>query len=275
MSHPDKFGEGHEEDTKVHEGDTLFVDLCVFFVSFVQQHYIYAMEGNNNGRIFIYGSGANPRFVQYLATLTGKSRPRLCFLPTASADSSYAIDYWNSTCSGLDVEPFVQKMFISSYDQKVSFEEVLLSMDAIVVGGGNTLNMLAIWKAQGVDQILRAAWEKGIILSGGSAGSLCWFEQGTTDSRPKAISKIDCLGFLKGSHCPHYDSEPTRRPLYHSYIRSKEFKAGYACDDHAGIYFEGNDVKKVVSLGDESNAYYVYEENGEARERKLEKEILN
>lgn len=229
---------------------------------------------NKNRRIFVYGSGANPRFVKYLADLTGKSSPRLCFLPTASADNPYGINYWYSTCVPLGIKPFVQPMFISSYNQEASFEEVLLSMDAIVVGGGNTLNMLAIWKAHGVDTILRSAWDKGIILSGGSAGSLCWFEQGTTDSRPKEITKIECLGFLQGSHCPHYDSEPTRRPRYHSYIKSKEFKAGYACDDQAGIYFEDNTVKKVVSLKEESNAYYVYEENGEAKERKLEKEVL-
>src|SRR5687767_13777000 len=115
-------------------------------------------------------------------------------------------------------------------------------MDAIIVGGGNTLNMLAIWKVQGVDKVLQQAWKKGIILAGGSAGSLCWFEQGTTDSRPKEISKIECLGSIKCSPCPHYDSEPTRRPLYHSYIRSKEFKAGYACDDKAAILFQDNDV---------------------------------
>jgi dipeptidase E len=235
---------------------------------------ITGTEKSKNGRIFIYGAGNNPRFVEYLATLTGKSTPRICFLPTASADNPYLINNWYSICETLNVKPFVQRMFISSYDQQLSFEEVLLSMDAIVVGGGNTLNMLAVWKAQGVDQVLRSAWEKGIILAGGSAGSLCWFEQGTTDSRPREISKIECLGFLKGSHCPHYDSEPTRRPLYHSYIRSKEFKAGYACDDRAGIYFEGNEVKKVVSLKEDSNAYYVYEENGEAKEKKLEKEVL-
>jgi dipeptidase E len=227
------------------------------------------------GKIFIFGGGFNATFISYLAKLTGKSSPRLCFLPTASADNPWGINAWYEQCSVLDVKPFVQRMFISSYSQKKTFEEVLLSMDGILVGGGNTLNMLAVWKAQGVDKILRTAWENGIVLSGGSAGSLCWFEQGTTDSRPKEISEIECLGFLNGSHCPHYDSEPTRRPLYHSYIRSKKFKNGYACDDLAGIYFEGNEVKKAVALREESNSYYVYLENGEVKEKKLEKEVLS
>ena len=87
-------------------------------------------------------------------------------------------------------------------------------VDGIVASGGNTLNQQAIWKAQGIDVILRQAWDRGIVLGGASAGSLCWFEEGTTDSRPKELTTVKCLGFLKGSHCPHYDREPDRRPLY-------------------------------------------------------------
>ncbi len=103
---------------------------------------------------------------------------------------------------------------------------------------------------------------------------LCWFEHGTTDSRPKEVTKVECLGFLKGSHCPHYDSELQRRPLYHRYIGEKSFKPGYACDDGAAIYFEDNTVKQVVSLRDEANAYYVFDENGEVKEKKLDKIVL-
>ncbi len=95
--------------------------------------------------------------------------------------------------------------------------------------------------------ILRQAWDRGIVLGGASAGSLCWFEEGTTDSRPKELSKVDCLGFLKGSHSPHYDAEPGRRPLYQKMIGSGQMKPGYACDNDAGIYFEDNTVKRVVS----------------------------
>lgn len=225
-------------------------------------------------KIFIYGAGAISLFLPQVKSLTGKSNPRMCLLPTAIADNPYAINTWFEQCNQLGIQGFVQRMFISSYDQKQSFEEVLLSMDAILVSGGNTLNMLAIWKAQGVDVVLRKAWERGIILSGGSAGSLCWFEHGTTDSRPKEITKVDCLGFLKGSHCPHYDSEKTRRPLYHSYIRAKEFKPGYACDDRAAILFHDQEVHKVFALNETSNAYYVSLEDGEVKETLLNKELL-
>lgn len=227
-------------------------------------------------RIFIYGAGATSQFLRYIISLTGKSNPRMCLLPTAVADNPYIINNWYERCNELEIQGFAQRMFISSYEQQQSFEEVLLSMDAILVSGGNTLNMLAIWKAQRIDIILKKAWEQGIILSGGSAGSLCWFEHGTTDSRPKEISKIDCLGFLQGSHCPHYDSEKTRRPLYHTYIRSKEFKPGYACDDRAAILFHDQEAHQVVALDEESNAYYVYLDidKDEVKEEKLEKTII-
>lgn len=225
-------------------------------------------------RIFISGAGVISDFLPYIKSLTGKANPRMCLLPTAVGDNPSIIIRWYERCAELDIKAFVQRMFISSYEQDQSFEEVLLSMDAIVVSGGNTLNMLAIWKAHGIDKILKTAWERGIILSGGSAGSLCWFEHGTTDSRPQKVSTVDCLGFLRGSHCPHYDSEPTRRPLYHSYIKSGEFKAGYACDDRAAILFHGDEVEDVVSLNDTSNAYYVYLDNNDVVEKKLEKRVV-
>ena len=121
-------------------------------------------------------------------------------------------------CAPLNVEPSHQISFIASTQQPRSWEDVFLSVDGIVCSGGNTLNQQAIWKAQGIDVILRQAWDRGIVLGGASAGSLCWFEEGTTDSRPKELSKVDCLGFLKGSHSPHYDAEPGRRPLYQKMI---------------------------------------------------------
>lgn len=198
----------------------------------------------------------------------------MCLLPTAVADNPYTINNWYERCHQLSISPFVQRMFISSYDQKVTFEEVLLNMDAILVTGGNTLNMMAIWKAQGIDRILKDAWEKGILLSGGSAGSLCWFEHGTTDSRPKEISIVECLGFLEGSHCPHYDSETSRKPLYHHHIKSGSLKPGFAVDDRAAILFNDQQVEQVVALNEESNAYYIGLEGGEIFERRLEKTVI-
>jgi dipeptidase E len=166
---------------------------------------------SSNGKILIAGGDFNHVFIRYMATLTGKPRPRLCYLPTAAADNQQGIINWYEQCAQLDVVPFVQRSFISSYQQTETFAEVLLSMDGIVSSGGNTLNQQVIWKAQGIDTVLRDAWSRGIVLGGASAGSLCWFEEGTTDSRPKDLSIVQCLGLLPGSHSPHYDKEPERR----------------------------------------------------------------
>ncbi len=226
-------------------------------------------------KILIAGGGFNTPFIRYMATLTGKPRPRMCYLPTANADSPGGSISWFRMCAPLNVTPFVQESFIASAQQTQSWEEVLLSMDAIVASGGNTLNQQAIWKAQGIDVILRQAWDRGIVLGGASAGSLCWFEEGTTDSRPKALSTVQCLGFLKGSHSPHYDREKDRRPLYQKLIGSGEMKPGYACDNDAGIYFENNEVKRVVATRAEAKVYYVSVVNGKVVEKVLQPELIS
>jgi len=213
-------------------------------------------------------------FIRYAAQLTGKPRPRLCYLPTASADSPQGIISWYRNCAPLSVAASHQESFIASTRQNRSWEEVFLSVDGIVCSGGNTLNQQAIWRAQGIDAILRRAWEGGIVLGGASAGSLCWFEEGTSDSRPKELSKVDCLGFLKGSHSPHYDAEKDRRPLYQKLIGLGQMKPGYACDNDAGLYFEGDDVKRVVSTRAGAKCYYVSIVDGEVHERVMEPELI-
>lgn len=237
--------------------------MAVSSLGFAQDQYI-----------FPFGGGLNKAFIMEIVKLTGKERPRICYLPTASGDSEQGIIRWFELVNDLPVEPHVQRVWISSYNMKQSFEEVLLSMDAIMVGGGNTLNMMAIWQAQGIDVVLKKALEKGIVLSGGSAGSLCWFINGTTDSRPKELSVVEGLSFLPFSHCPHYHSEEYRRPLYHKNIANGIFKAGYAMDDYSGIIFKNGKPFRVVSLGEEYNCYFVSLKNGEVAEEKLKAEIL-
>lgn len=226
-------------------------------------------------KILIAGGGFGTAFIRYMAELTGKPRPKLCYLPTASADSPSGIINWFRNCAPLNVEPSVQESFIASTSQLRSWEEVFLSVDGIVVSGGNTLNQQAIWKAQGIDVVLKKAWDQGIVLGGASAGSLCWFEEGTTDSRPKELTTVQGLGFLKGSHSPHYDREPGRRPLYQKLVGSGEMKPGYACDNDAGIYFEDNEVKRVVATRDGAKVYYVSRVNGKAVERVMEPERIS
>ncbi len=230
---------------------------------------------NPNRKILIAGGGFNTAFIRYMAELTGKERPKICFLPTASADSATGTLTFFRNCAPLNVEPSMQESFIASTRQSRGWDEVFLSVDAIVVSGGNTLNQQAIWKAQGIDVVLREAWDRGIVLGGASAGSLCWFEEGTTDSRPKELSVVQCLGFLKGSHAPHYDAEPGRRPQYEKLIGSGQMKPGYACDNNAGIYFQDNEVRRVVSARAGAKCYHVSLVDGKLVEKVLEPETIS
>ena len=225
-------------------------------------------------KILIAGGGFGTTFIGYLASLTGKQRPRLCYLPTASADRDSSALRWYQNCAPLNVEPHMQVCFINSNRMDETFEDILLSMDGIVVSGGNTLNQQVIWKAHGIDEILREAWDRGIVLGGASAGSLCWFEEGTTDSRPKELTKVECLGFLRGSHSPHYDAEGNRRPTYHRMIQSGEMQPGYACDNDAGIYFEDNEVARVVHTRPDAKVYYVSVQGGRVVERLIDAEMI-
>ena len=219
--------------------------------------------------LFPYGGSVNKEFLKFIIRLTKKENPKICFIATATGDNPAAIINWYSVCEGLPMRPYFQKSFIASYTETKTFEENLLSMDAIVVSGGNTLNMMAIWKEQGIDTVLRKAYDKGIILSGGSAGSLCWFEGGTTDSRPLDLSIVKCMGFIQASHCPHYHSELLRKPLYFENILKGKLSPGYAIDDKAGIVFENEKYVKVVAIDDKSNAYYVSVVDGKIDEKLL------
>lgn len=225
-------------------------------------------------KIFVYGGGFGKEFVRYIKEQTGKSNPKVCFLPTASGDSERGIINFFEVCSDQGVQPSVMRVWIASPTAPKSWEEILLDVDAIIVGGGNTLNMMAIWKAQGIDIALKKAYEKGIVMAGGSAGSLCWFKSGTTDSRPKELTIVECLGFLDFSHCPHYHSEEARRPLYHKNILSGNLAPGYACDDRAGLLFINGTLKEAVSTEASQNSYFVTVKDGKISEEKLTSRIL-
>ncbi len=150
-------------------------------------------------------------------------------------------------------------------------EGFLLAQDVIYVGGGNTENMLAIWRIHGVDRALRRAWESGIVLAGLSAGSLCWFETGTTDSFGPALAPLSGgLGFLPGSHSPHYDGEATRRPLYQRLVAEGTMPPGYAADDGAALVFDGTDLAEVVASRPAARGYRVERgSHGDAIETEL------
>jgi len=253
------------------------VKLFLLAVAFFQNsHGQDTLSKTIDKIIFIAGDAFedNRLLIKYVASLTRKTNPRVCYIPTAAADNPYAIAAWYATCVDLPLRPFVMRTFLSASPSQQTFAEFILSMDAIIVGGGNTLNMLAIWKAQGIDTVLKEAYNKGIILSGGSAGSLCWFTGGYSDSRPKELTIIDGLGFLNFSHSPHYDSDPRRRPLYHQGILNGKLRPGYACDDLAGLLFVNGTLKRSVSQDAQNNSYFVSVVEGKIVEKSLPGEII-
>ncbi|MDQ5821783.1 MAG: peptidase E, partial [Actinomycetota bacterium] len=159
--------------------------------------------------------------------MTGKERPRICFVGTAGAeDAETALELYEGFRARAEVS--FLRFFPWPPEDLRAFA---LGQDAIFVGGGNTANMLAIWRVHGLDRVLREAWEAGVVLCGVSAGMICWFEAGVTDSfGPQLEGLLDGLGFLPGIACPHYDGEERRRPVYTSLVR-EGFPPGYAAED--------------------------------------------
>jgi dipeptidase E len=201
----------------------------------------------------------------------GRPRPRVCFLPTASGDavSSVARFY---TAFARRAEASHLELFGRKVADLASF---LLQQDVIYVGGGNTANMLAIWRVHGVDGILRDAWDEGVVLAGRSAGSICWFEGGTTDSFGALAALQDGLGFLPGSNSPHYDGEPERRPTYQRLVAAGELPAGYAADDGVALVFRGTELAEIVSERPGARGYRVERgPDGGAVETALETRVL-
>jgi dipeptidase E len=223
--------------------------------------------------IFACGASIEKTYIEYVVELTKKVKPKICFIPTAVYDNPLAIIQWYEDCSTLNVIPTVLKTFIESDPNQQTFEEQLLDCDAIIVCGGSTLNMLAILKAQGIDTVLRKAYDRGIILAGGSAGSLCWFTGGFTDSRPKYLSQIDCLGFINYSYCPHF-SNVNRKTLYESAILNHTLNEGYACDNLAGLLFINGVLKKSISQNKDNNNYFISIKDGKINEELLPAEII-
>ena len=135
--------------------------------------------------------------------------------------------------------------------------EQALAADAILVCGGNTANMLAVWRTHGFDRVLREAWEAGVLLTGWSAGMICWFEAGVTDSfGPQLAGLPDGLGFLPGSACPHYDGEERRRPVYTELVR-EGFPPGIALDDAVAAVYEGTELREIVTARPDARGYRV------------------
>lgn len=198
----------------------------------------------------------NPRLDRWILSLARKRRRRrVLFVPTASGDSESPLTRFHRAFRKHDCETSHLPLFNR---RDADLREVVLSQDVIYVGGGNTANMLAVWRVHGVDALLREAWESGTVLCGVSAGAICWFEAGLTDSFGPALQPLHGgLGFLPGSFCPHYDGEAARRPGFTSAVASGALPAGYAADDGVGVLFEGTALADIGASRPKVWAYRV------------------
>jgi dipeptidase E len=200
------------------------------------------------------GGGLEDHWLTLARGVHGHDRPRVCLIPTATGDDEAVIDHFHDVF-GAKAETTDLRLFDRTIDDIASF---LLDHDGVFVSGGNTASMLAVWRTHAVDVALRAAHEAGVLLAGRSAGGLCWFEGGTTDSfGPRLTALCDGLGLIPGSHCPHYDGEAARRPTYHAMVGSGELLRGLAVDDFAAAIFDGPELVEVVAAFEGRSAYRV------------------
>jgi len=240
---------------------------------------MYAMTTVSRDRhIVAMGGGGfsqepdNPLLDRYILGLARDDHPAVCFLPTASGDAAGYIERFHAAFAPLPCTPTHLSLFDPPTPDLRSF---VLAQDVVYVGGGNTRNMLVLWREWGLDRILREAWEGGIVLAGLSAGAICWFEQGVTDSvRPGSLIAIAGLGFLPGSACPHYDGEEGRRPNYHRLVEGGALGAGYAADDGVALHFVDRRLAHIVSSRPKAWAYRVEKVGAAVREAPLRPRYL-
>jgi dipeptidase E len=212
----------------------------------------------------------NPALDLYVLSQAQTSRPAVSLLGTAGGDADSFLVKFYKAFSRYDCRP----SHLPFFQRTPNLRDHLLRQDVIYVGGGNTKSMLAVWRDWELPALLREAWEQGTILAGVSAGAICWFQHGVTDSWAEKLVVLECLGFLEGSCCPHYDGEPERRPAYHELLLKGDIPPGVAIDDGAAIYLVDGEIHRVVASRPKASAYRVAVRNGSVQEEPLETEYL-
>ncbi len=237
-----------------------------------------ASPNDDQRLIFAMGGGgftmepSNPLLDDYVLTLTGSREPRILFLPTASGDTTTQINAFYARFGGRGCIPTHLSLFrLGGLDRPL--EEIVLGQDIVYVSGGLMRNLLAIWRAHRLDELLTGAWRSGTVLAGLSAGAMCWFEGGVTCSSgaPEAIGG---LGLLGGSLTVHADGEPERLPVWLASVRDGVLPGGWAADDGVGLLFHGQRLERVVSSRPGAGAQRVDALAGELVRHRLEPELL-
>ena len=206
------------------------------------------------------GFGRNPGegiIENYILEQSDANKPKICFIPTATGDDEGYIENYYSTFSMLECDPFHLDFFKRTPD----LEDLILNQDIIFVGGGNTKSMLAVWRDWNLDKLLKIAYENETIMCGVSAGAICWFDSGITDSWEEELKIMSCLGFVKGVCCPHYDEEPERRPTVHELIKDQEMDSCIAVDGGCALHLINEDPYRSVAFSEKKNAFLVSMKN--------------
>ncbi len=207
------------------------------------------------------------RIEEYILSLSKKEKPNICFIPTATGDNdSYKVNYYDVftkfNCNPTHIDFFKRTINLSSH---------IPEQDIIFVGGGNTKSMLAIWKDWGLDVLLRDAYENGTVMSGVSAGAICWFDKGITDSWAHDLAVLDCLGFVNGVCCPHYDEEPERRPFVSKMLKETVISNCLSIEGNCALHLKNDNPFAAINFGKNQNAYDVIYENDEINEVAFER----
>ena len=189
----------------------------------------------------------------YILSLCAIEKPKVGFLPTASADNQEYIEAFHKSFTKLGAIPSHLSLFTP---HTKDLKQYIENLDILFVGGGNTKNMLALWREWNLIDPIRNAYDQGTVMAGVSAGSICWFEQGVTDSYGVSLESLECMGILKGSNCPHYDSEVERKPRYHQLLK-QGMKPGFAAEDGVALHFKNEVFYQAISNRPDGQAFEV------------------
>lgn len=217
------------------------------------------MKKNNSKHIIAIGGGGftaepeNRAMELYLLAQTRKPNPSVCFIPTATGDSAVYIAKFYATFAKLRC----RATHLPLFERTPNLRDLLMAQDLIYVGGGNTKSMLAVWREWQLPKFLREAWNAGTVLAGISAGAICWFEAGVTDSWAGNLAPLRCLGWLPDACCPHYDGEKDRRPAVHDFVAKGSIPKTLALDDGAAAHFVGRKLLRIVASRPNAGAYIV------------------
>jgi aminopeptidase N len=228
---------------------------------------------SNLGQIIAIGGGGfgrsiyNTKIDKYIIDQSPKENPNICFIPTASAeDKAYTVNFY-AVYSKLNCNP----SHINFFQRTPRIDSIINKQDIIFVGGGNTKSMLAVWKEWKLDKLLLKAYNRGAILCGVSAGAICWFKEGVTDSWASNLNIIDCLDFIPGCCCPHYDGEKNRKPSVEKFLIDEKIDSCIAIDDEAAIHYKNGKFYKSINFGKNKNSYIVKKIKENIVEEKLDK----